>query len=290
MGHLEKTLTGCTPSPSVSSLESSVASCRRQFTYADVSNIDAVITFLRYHCAPGAPGGGAAADAAADAAAGKKGSVVDLFDACGRVAPLVLMLRTTEGDILGAFLSHPWSARFVMEEGEFFGNPDCYVWRFRANRSSSGGVSISSSSSSSSSGYSAWHVVYPPAQRGKRTAPANLLFMRGTDSSLTIGGGGHGHAIELGASLDDGFSFSAATFGNEPLAGSGNRFKVESLQVWGFGPDAVTQGESNAAGGSGRGGAGGGRKAAAVTLEKARADYGAAVSKFISGGSDSLWV
>ena len=45
-------------------------------------------------------------------------SITEMFDACGRVAPLVLMLRTTEGDILGSFLTHPWSARFIVDEGK----------------------------------------------------------------------------------------------------------------------------------------------------------------------------
>lgn len=158
-----------------------------------------------------------------------------------------------------------------MDEGQFFGDPDSFVWRFRAERGTR---------STGRTGYQAWHVVYPRAQKGKRTAPANLNFMCGSDSLIMIGGGGFGAALELDSSLAAGFSFASATFGNEPLAGSGNRFEVTAFQVYGFGPEAIEHKRSYASGeSSGTGGSVGGR-----------GDYDAAVSLFVSGGSDRLWV
>jgi hypothetical protein len=108
---------------------------------------------------------------------------------------------------------------------------------------------------------------------------------------LCIGGGGHGHSLELDSSLCSGFSFCSATFGNIPLAGDEPRFEIERVEAWGLGADAAARSTEIRA--EGCGGLVGRLSPDAVSLrglQRRRAIQAEARAKFIAGTTNTLWL
>ena len=185
-----------------------------------------------------------------------------LMSACGSFSPLVVVVETGGGDVIGTYLSHPWSERFQHPAGAYFGNADCFIWRYKNKAKPAKGTGTGtdknrgkvndkvndtgkSMGGGDGGGGAAKHArleLWKPAVT-RNNMPASTLYMSATDTSLRIGGGGSGPAIELRHTLADGFSFESATFNNEPLVGkggadTGHSFTAAKVLVYGFGPEA----------------------------------------------------
>ncbi|XP_076871512.1 TBC1 domain family member 24-like [Brachyhypopomus gauderio] len=158
--------------------------------------------------------------------------------------PTVLLLKTVDEEVCGAFLSSDWTLR--RREGQklqFFGTEECFVFTLRPSMERyqrtvlhisgiSGTCETSQESSCLSPSYSSScgmrrdicssHLVFHPP---------TAKFMSGDDNMLFIGGDG-GHALSLFSDLASGQSEWCGTF-ESPVLCRG-QFRVQSLEVWGI--------------------------------------------------------
>ncbi|XDV35926.1 hypothetical protein PO909_005788 [Leuciscus waleckii] len=160
--------------------------------------------------------------------------------------PTVLLLKTADEEICGAFLSSDWAHKNCDEKGfKFFGTGECFVFtlrpgmeRYQRTVLQISGTSDKSDQTLSASSRINTHVDRPTAasqhQRYKSSSFCTLStfkFMAGDDKTLFIGGDG-GHALYLQADLSAGYSERCDTFESPPLCR--RSFKIQSLEVWGI--------------------------------------------------------
>ncbi|NXE26902.1 TBC24 protein, partial [Ardeotis kori] len=194
-------------------------------------------------------------------------SLQRFYTCCEGYEPTVLLIKTTEGEVCGAFLSSDWSERNKSGvTSGFFGTGECFVFTVRPEteryewvfikkpelakavprsrqRSPSPCPASLLSSSPDSCGTSSNHLTVPTLQRRGRLSPflairhfllpskTASMFMSGSREGIVIGGGG-GQALSLDANLLWGRTEHCETFDNPPLCQE--NFKVQLLEVWGF--------------------------------------------------------
>ncbi|XP_037076466.1 GTPase-activating protein skywalker-like [Pollicipes pollicipes] len=137
--------------------------------------------------------------------------------------PTVLLLRSTEGAVFGAYCSTTWNTRNQMQEDgtryTYFGTGETFLFTLRPQLK-----------------------VYPWVGKVKQEQDPQLagvshsqqLFMAADNTMLTIGGGG-GQAIWLDENLSRGKTDACDTFGNPPLTATGS-FDVACMEAFGFAP------------------------------------------------------
>uniref|UniRef100_A0A9R1SSA0 TBC1 domain family member 24 n=2 Tax=Cyprinus carpio TaxID=7962 RepID=A0A9R1SSA0_CYPCA len=165
--------------------------------------------------------------------------------------PTVLLLKTADEEICGAFLSSDWAQKNCDEKAfKFFGTGECFVFtlrpgmeRYQRTVMQISGMSDKCDSSHqkqtlSTSSLISTHLDRPTGlsqnQRYKFESfctVSNIKFMAGDDETLFIGGDG-GHALHLQADLSAGCSEHCDTFESPPLCRG--CFKIQSLEVWGI--------------------------------------------------------
>uniref|UniRef100_A0A8C7NW45 TBC1 domain family member 24 n=1 Tax=Oncorhynchus mykiss TaxID=8022 RepID=A0A8C7NW45_ONCMY len=179
--------------------------------------------------------------------------------------PTLLLIRTCEADVCGAFLSTDWEER---KRGgnklSFFGTGECFVFRLKPEmeryewvviRHPELASSIKAQSSEDPAEYEAptdgqssddnsLPVERPAADPSNRLSPFlsarhfNLnsrntsMFMAGNVDSIIVGGG-EGNALYIDGELNHGRTARCTTFDNPPLC-STESFQVALLEVWGF--------------------------------------------------------
>nr|XP_025976328.1 TBC1 domain family member 24-like [Dromaius novaehollandiae] len=195
-------------------------------------------------------------------------SLQRFYSRCEGYEPTVLLIKTTEEEVCGAFLSSDWSERKKSgATSGFFGTGECFVFTVRPEmeryewvfikkpelakavprsrqRSPSPSPTSLLSSSPDSPGTSSNHLTVPSPQRTRgRLSPflairhfllpskTASMFMAGSREGIIIGGGG-GQALALDAELLWGRTEHCETFDNPPLCQE--NFKVQLLEVWGF--------------------------------------------------------
>ncbi|KFO14264.1 TBC1 domain family member 24, partial [Balearica regulorum gibbericeps] len=194
-------------------------------------------------------------------------SLQRFYVCCEGYEPTVLLIKTTEGEVCGAFLSSDWSERKKSGvTSGFFGTGECFVFTVRPEteryewvfikkpelakavprsrqRSPSPSPASLLGSSPDSRGTSSNRLTVPTPQRKGRLSPflairhfllpskTASMFMSGSREGIIIGGGG-GQALSLDANLLWGRTEHCETFDNPPLCQE--NFKVQLLEVWGF--------------------------------------------------------
>ncbi|KFP88064.1 TBC1 domain family member 24, partial [Acanthisitta chloris] len=194
-------------------------------------------------------------------------SLQRFYTCCEGYEPTVLLIRTTEGEVCGAFLSSDWSERKKSgATSAFFGTGECFVFTVRPEteryewvfikkpelakavprshqRSPSPSPEPLLGSSPDSHSTSSNRLTVPALQRKGRLSPflairhfllpskTASMFMSGSREGIVIGGGG-GQALSLDANLLWGHTQHCETFNNPPLCQE--NFKVQLLEVWGF--------------------------------------------------------
>ncbi|KAM4761840.1 TBC1 domain family member 24-like isoform 2-T2 [Cyanocitta cristata] len=189
------------------------------------------------------------------------------YTCCEGYEPTVLLIKTTKGEVCGAFLSSDWSERKKSgATSGFFGTGECFVFTVRPEaeryewvlikkpelakavprsrqRSPSPAPESRLGSSRDSRSSSPNHLAVPSPQRRDRLSPflairhfllpskTASMFMSGSRDGIVIGGGG-GQALSLDASLLWGHTEHCETFDNPPLCQE--NFQVQLLEVWGF--------------------------------------------------------
>ncbi|KAM8837765.1 TBC1 domain family member 24 isoform 1-T5 [Spinachia spinachia] len=176
---------------------------------------------------------------------------------CEGYEPTLLLIRTTDGDVCGAFLSTDWEER---KRGgnklSFFGTGECFVFRLKPEMERYEWVVIRHPELASSNKTRDPGDGDPPEgqqadsnglQQPERPAGDlspflsarhfNLnskntsMFMAGNFDSIIVGGG-DGNALYIDSELNHGRAGRCTTFDNPPLCAES--FQVALLEVWGF--------------------------------------------------------
>ncbi|XP_043194236.1 GTPase-activating protein skywalker-like isoform X2 [Amphibalanus amphitrite] len=137
--------------------------------------------------------------------------------------PTVLLLRTTEGAVFGAYCSVTWNMRNETQEDgtrqRYFGTGETFLFTLRPQLK-----------------------VYPWVGKVRQAEDPELaglshseqLFMAADNTMVTIGGGG-GQAIWLDENLARGKTDACQTFANPPLTSTGS-FEVACMEAFAFSP------------------------------------------------------
>ncbi|KAM3624453.1 uncharacterized protein V6R79_023671 [Siganus canaliculatus] len=162
--------------------------------------------------------------------------------------PVVLIIKTVDEEVFGAFLSTDVIERrkHDSESLTYFGTGECFVFMLRPNmeRYQQAMVNIMTRRGSPQQGpgtpQDPSYLTIPftataeplNAKEPKRPKEQEAsMFIAGNDSQLIIGGDG-GHAICLQENLEGGYSDSCDTFKSIPLCKG--QFKIQALEVWGI--------------------------------------------------------
>ncbi|XP_039356180.1 TBC1 domain family member 24-like isoform X2 [Mauremys reevesii] len=196
-------------------------------------------------------------------------SLQRFYSCCEGYEPTVLLIKTTQGEVCGAFLSSDWNERKKSGgASSFFGTGECFVFSVRPEteryewvfikkpeltkavprsprqRLPSPASPVLSTSPPSGHLASSNHLTVPMLQRVKAHLSPYLairhfllpsktasMFMSGTREGIVIGGGG-GQALYIDADLYYGRTEHCETFDNPPLCQE--NFQVQLLEAWGF--------------------------------------------------------
>jgi LysM repeat protein len=111
----------------------------------------------------------------------------------------LIVIETTDGEILGGFTSEEWGI-----SKEFYGSGECFVYCFDDNKV----------------------VKYTWSQN-------NDFSMYSNHEKVGMGGGGEGFAFVLDSDFYSGGTYESATYGNKKLA-KHDTFLVKNVEIWGF--------------------------------------------------------
>ncbi|XP_067101059.1 TBC1 domain family member 24 [Osmerus mordax] len=189
------------------------------------------------------------------------------YSHCEGYEPTLMLIRTTDHDVCGAFLSTDWEER---KRGgnklSFFGTGECFVFRLKPEMERYEWVVIrhpelassikppapgedpeqpqdEASSQGHNSEGNSLPVERQAADPSERLSPFlsarhfNLnsrntsMFMAGNFDSIIVGGG-DGNALYIDSELNHGRTGRCTTFDNPPLCAES--FQVALLEVWGF--------------------------------------------------------
>lgn len=184
-------------------------------------------------------------------------SLTRFYSHCEGYEPTLLLIRTTDGDVCGAFLSTDWEER---KRGgnklSFFGTGECFVFKLKpemeryewvvirhpelASSLKTQGEDDSAVTEGQNSDSSNLPQPEKPvgelspflaARHFNLTSKNTSMFMAGNFDSIIIGGG-EGNALYIDSELNHGRTGTCATFDNPPLCAE--TFQVSLLEVWGF--------------------------------------------------------
>lgn len=179
------------------------------------------------------------------------------YSHCEGYEPTLLLIRTTDADVCGAFLSTDWEER---KRGgnklSFFGTGECFVFRLKPEmeryewvvirhpelasslktQGEEDSAAIESQNADSNNLQQPEKPVgelspFLSARHFNLNSRNTSMFMAGNFDSIIIGGG-EGNALYIDSELNHGRTATCATFDNPPLCAE--TFQVSLLEVWGF--------------------------------------------------------
>ncbi|KAG9276833.1 TBC1 domain family member 24 isoform X2 [Astyanax mexicanus] len=188
------------------------------------------------------------------------------YSHCEGYEPTLLLIRTTNKEVCGAFLSTDWEER---KRGgnklSYFGTGECFVFRMKpemeryewvvikhpelANSTPAGSEQPDEGANGTSDANANSHSLPVETPPTSTTDSAHLspflaarhfhlnvrntsMFMAGSVDSIIIGGGGEGNALYIDSELNHGRTGRCTTFDNPPLCTES--FQIALLEVWGF--------------------------------------------------------
>lgn len=182
-------------------------------------------------------------------------SLARFYFQCEGHEPTVLLVKTTQKEVCGAYLSTDWAERSKCgAKLSFFGTGECFVFRLQPEVQRYEWVVIKHPELTRPAALEARAVPSPlhavaSTDLSDRLSPFlatrhfNLpsksasMFMAGDSECLIIGGGG-GQALFIDGDMNRGRTGHCDTFNNQPLCSE--NFLVAAVEVWGF-QDADTQ-------------------------------------------------
>ncbi|XP_061765281.1 TBC1 domain family member 24 [Nerophis ophidion] len=179
------------------------------------------------------------------------------YSHCEGYEPTLLLIRTIDGDVCGAFLSTDWEER---KRGgnklSFFGTGECFVFRLKPEMERYEWVVIrhpelasavknqSQEGTGTSEGQNSDSNILPQpekplgelspflsARHFNLNSKNTSMFMAGNFDSIIVGGG-EGNALYIDSELNHGRTGRCTTFDNPPLCAES--FQVSLLEAWGF--------------------------------------------------------
>ncbi|XP_056119658.1 TBC1 domain family member 24 [Rhinichthys klamathensis goyatoka] len=177
------------------------------------------------------------------------------YSHCEGYEPTLMLIRTTDGEVCGAFLSTDWEER---KRGgnklSFFGTGECFVFTMKPEMERYEWVIIkhpelASAAQPAGDEHTGGEDNGGPLSLEKpATDPSQLspflsarhfnlnsrntsMFMAGNVDSIIIGGG-DGNALYIDSELNHGRTERCLTFDNPPLCAES--FQIALLEVWGF--------------------------------------------------------
>ncbi|XP_030610832.1 TBC1 domain family member 24 isoform X3 [Archocentrus centrarchus] len=178
------------------------------------------------------------------------------YSHCEGHEPTLLLIRTTDADVCGAFLSTDWEERKRGgNKSSFFGTGECFVFRLKPEMERYEWVVIShpelassiktqdQEETAASEGRNLDNSLEQPEKPPGELSPFlsarhfNLnskntsMFMSGNVDSIIVGGG-DGNALYIDSELNHGRTGRCTTFDNPPLCAES--FQISLLEVWGF--------------------------------------------------------
>ncbi|XP_072034372.1 LOW QUALITY PROTEIN: TBC1 domain family member 24-like [Amphiura filiformis] len=141
---------------------------------------------------------------------------------CEQYEPTVLLVKTTNNEVFGAYLSVSWEERNDdARKAPYFGNGVCFMFTLTPKEM-----------------HYPW--VGTTKANPKDVVPAETMYMRATVNELAIGGG-DGEGIHLDKDLDKGYSQPCKTFNNSSLVTEADgQFQCQIIEVVVF-EDKVSQ-------------------------------------------------
>ncbi|KTF90445.1 hypothetical protein cypCar_00031996 [Cyprinus carpio] len=134
------------------------------------------------------------------------------YSHCEGYEPTLMLIRTTDGEVCGAFLSTDWEER---KRGgnklSFFGTGECFVFKMKPEMER----------------YE-WVVIKHPELANASQAADDEPEQTGANDN----GGGEGNALYIDSELNHGRTERCLTFDNPPLCAES--FQIALLEVWGF--------------------------------------------------------
>ena len=136
--------------------------------------------------------------------------------------PSVMLIKTTDDDLFGAFCSHDWH----MSSGAFYGNGECFVFSFGKVKNIAAELDTKEKITKK---FEYW-----------RSTDKTSAYMFSDNETIAIGGGGKtggSAAILIDGSFNKVSSAPTVTFGNKkPIVDSGNTnyFTIRDMEVWTF--------------------------------------------------------
>lgn len=143
-------------------------------------------------------------------------SLQTFFSLCGENEPTIVIVKTFNNEIFGAYCSASWSRRFEnsLKPGQYFGNGETFLFSLSPQMIKYEWVGINRDPS---------ELSY-----------AQQLFMSATANSFSVGSGG-GVGFYVGENLSSGETNRCETFENEPLTCSKETyFDVSVVEVIAF--------------------------------------------------------
>ncbi|NP_001090574.1 TBC1 domain family member 24 [Xenopus laevis] len=169
---------------------------------------------------------------------------------CEGHEPTLLLIKTTNQEVCGAFLSTDWSERKRSgNKLSFFGTGECFVFRLQPEveryewvvikHPELGKVNSSSADKEANSSQSDKDGIDPSSRLSPFLATRHFnlpsktasMFMAGSIDCIIIGGG-DGQALYLDPDLNYGRTSHCNTFNNQPLCSE--TFQISIIEVWGF--------------------------------------------------------
>ncbi|XP_045535351.1 GTPase-activating protein skywalker isoform X3 [Papilio machaon] len=134
--------------------------------------------------------------------------------------PTLLMIKTCNNEVFGAYCSTRWFERNQKDERgnrqAYFGTGETFLFSLHPVRAK----------------YPWVGCLQETEGDGEKTSHANSLFMAADNTMITIGGG-DGQAIWMDENIRFGKTDRCSTFNNPPLCPSGD-FEIRVLEVYGF--------------------------------------------------------
>ncbi|XP_063573581.1 TBC1 domain family member 24 isoform X4 [Pongo abelii] len=168
---------------------------------------------------------------------------------CEGHEPTLLLIKTTQKEVCGAYLSTDWSERnkFGGKLG-FFGTGECFVFRLQPEVQRYEWVVIKHPeltkppplmaaeptaplSHSASSDPADRLSPFLAARHFNLPSKTESMFMAGGSDCLIVGGGG-GQALYIDGDLNRGRTSHCDTFNNQPLCSE--NFLIAAVEAWGF--------------------------------------------------------
>ncbi|KAF7709056.1 TBC1 domain family member 24 [Silurus meridionalis] len=182
------------------------------------------------------------------------------YTQCEGHEPTLMLIKTTDREVCGAFLSTDWEER---KRGgnklSFFGTGECFVFKMKpemeryewviikhpelastaSDRAADASVRVSDENIHSlpveappTSGTDSTHLSpFLAARHFHLNARNTSMFMAGNFEFIIIGGG-DGNALYIDSELNHGQTSCCSTFDNPPLCSE--NFQIAVLEVWGF--------------------------------------------------------